>query len=294
MILLTMTGFEKGCERVENAFRGLPYAVRDDHDLTVSAATKQLLGGRRDGVHDGNTKNQSSSAALPIMYSLIHWRAERVGGLDTYLRHDPVRLFIRHDFVLDDAAEADLFVDESVLDDADAFEGQIKEAASSSSSVRDDYAIETVWIFTIVYSHTWMCPVLYFNITGPDGSALLSRDSVVRIVCSFHDQNPGSEDTWEFVSMEEHPIFGAPAFMLHPCRTAERLNVLFRSCNDPLVNDDAGRILVWMSMILPSVGFGIPSRLYLHLRDVLKIPPRDGWFDEREIDINTAALSPTR
>jgi Autophagocytosis associated protein, active-site domain len=287
MILLTMTGFEKGCERVENAFRGLPYAVRDDHDLTVSAATKQLLSGRRGAVHDGNTKNQSSSAALPRMYPLTHWRAERVGGLDTYLRHDPVRLFIRRDFVLnDDAVEADLFVDESVLGDAYAFEGQMKGATSPSSFVHDDDAIETVWNFTIVYSHTWMCPVLYFNIARPDGSVPLSRDSVVRILNSFHDQNPGSGDIWEFVSMEEHPIFGAPAFMLHPCRTADRLDVLFQSCNDPLINDEAGRILVWMSMILPSVGFGIPSHLYLHLRDALKIGARR---DEREIDISTAA-----
>lgn len=289
-----MTEFEKGCERIANAFRGLSCAALDD-DHEWSAKAKQSSG-RLEGNHDGDTKNQSSSALLPITYPLIHWRAEKVDGFDVYLRHDPVRLSIRRDLVLDDIDDdehRELFVDETVLGDADAFQNETKNAVSPSSSVHDDDAIETAWIFSIVYSHTWLCPVLYFTITGPDGSALLSRDSVVRILSSFHDQNPGSGDTWEFVSMEEHPIFGVPAFTLHPCRTTERLNLLFQSCSDPLVNDEAGQILAWMSMILPSVGFGIPSRLYLHLRDVLTIAPRDYGRDGRGVTSTAVALSPT-
>jgi Autophagocytosis associated protein, active-site domain len=290
-----MTEFENGCERIANAFRGLSCAALDDHEWTRANQSSSRI----DVAHDGDTKNQSSSALLPITYPLIHWRAEKVDGFDSYLRHDPVALFIRRDLVLDDNDDDDdeqmeLFVDETVLGDADAFQNEAKKAASPSSFVHDDDAIETAWIFSIVYSHTWLCPVLYFTITGPDGSALLSRDSVVRILSSFHDQNPGSGGTWEFVSIEEHPILGVPAFILHPCRTTERLNLLFQSCSDPLVNDEAGQILAWMSMILPSVGFGIPSRLYLHLRDVLTIAPSDDGRDGSVVTSTAVALSPTK
>jgi Autophagocytosis associated protein, active-site domain len=295
MVLLTLSGFEKGCERVATAFRSLSYAVIDDHELRTCWREKQA-GGRLARNHDGNVKDEQSSA-LQKMYPLLYWRVERVEGFETYLKHGPVTLFVRRDLVLDqhddyDDDAVDLFVDETLLGDADSFQEEAKRTASHSSPVHDDDAIETAWTFSIVHSHTWRCPVLYFTIYNPDGVSFLSHDSVLRVLSSFHDQNPGSGDTWEFVSMEEHPIFGSPAFMLHPCRTVDRLNLLFKSCSDPLINDEAGRILAWMALILPSVGFGIPSRLYLHLRDNLKKVQSDVTLFELDDDPRTvSALS---
>jgi ubiquitin-like-conjugating enzyme ATG10 len=133
----------------------------------------------------------------------------------------------------------------------------------------DHESIEMQWTFSIVYSHTWRCPILYFTVSsGPDKTTLLSRNCVLSILKRLHYNNGQDEreDTWEFLSVEEHPVFGTPAFMLHPCRTEERLNSMLQSTSNAVINDDAGRMLAWMSMILPSVGFGIPSRTFLHLQ----------------------------
>ena len=114
------------------------------------------------------------------------------------------------------------------------------------------------WKFTVVYSHVWRVPVLYFQVYTSEG-ALLSREEVLTLLLKDESSALKGEDSWTFLSHEEHPMTGMPSFFLHPCQTAKRLGILMNSSDG---HDKQGKILFcWLSMILPSVGFRISPRL---------------------------------
>ena len=128
------------------------------------------------------------------------------------------------------------------------------------------------WSFSIVYSSVWSVPVLYFQVQFSTG-VLMTRDEVLKIL----QRQPGTkkydndvnfdnnDDGWNFVSQEEHPITGVPAFFLHPCQSANRMNLLYKE-NQHEVRSNPGKwILSWMSMILPSVGFQLSPKLFQKL-----------------------------
>jgi hypothetical protein len=232
-------------------------------------------------------------------YPLMHWRVDRTTGFDSFLSHDPVARRVPTTGItsceLDvyDNDQTHVLTDEKLVIDECIFSDQ--ELRSQARCLRcyndcncenplrenncgDREEIDTEWTFSVVYSHTWRCPVLYFTVTaGPDGSAIFSRDFVLHTLRTLHHSNRQGpdEDSWEFLSVEEHPIFGTPTFMLHPCRTEQRLDVMVQSNSNGVIKDDAARLLTWMSMILPSVGFGIPSLTFLHLRQALYSAARD-------------------
>jgi hypothetical protein len=92
---------------------------------------------------------------------------------------------------------------------------------------------------------------------------------------SFEFGNDYPSDTSEFVSQEEHPITGLPSFFLHPCQSAQRLHLLTIATKDRIKIskglkeesklDDFTKnsvLWIWMSMILPAVGYSIPSSYF--------------------------------
>lgn len=147
----------------------------------------------------------------------------------------------------------DLFIDDGLVEDTDTV------LPSCGSACHK----ETDWTFSIVYSHTWQQPVLYFFGQESDGSPL-TRTRVVDILSNLRHRNK-VQDSWDFVSAEEHPVSGMPAFFLHPCRTGALLETIN---SDP--TDDALRLLSWMALIFPSVGYPIPAKLYNQLRQRLQ------------------------
>lgn len=128
---------------------------------------------------------------------------------------------------------------------------------------------ETEWHFSVVYSETWQVPVLYFTVQQQPGGSPCSRTQVVEILADIHPCNREYiDDSWDFVSFEEHPITGIPSCFLHPCQTAARLHLLdFQSSDGDVVeqNKQVNPLLSWMCMILPSVGYGIPPQMYQEL-----------------------------
>jgi hypothetical protein len=71
------------------------------------------------------------------------------------------------------------------------------------------------------------------------------------------------EDTWEFVSQEQHPFTNMPFFFLHPCQTSQRLRLL-------KISDGSAKkmntLWTWMSMILPALGHPIPPPTFLDIQ----------------------------
>jgi hypothetical protein len=115
------------------------------------------------------------------------------------------------------------------------------------------------WKFSIVFSDTWRVPVLYFTVQHEDGTLLL-RSQVLEVIMNVDDNEIAN--TWDFVSYEEHPTTGEPSFFLHPCQTLARVQQLLQTQQTAGVSP----LLSWVAMILPAVGFRIPTRAFIRLQ----------------------------
>jgi hypothetical protein len=164
--------------------------------------------------------------------ALLQWSIEPSSVDESiYLQHPPVYSSQKADATIHDSAA----MEESLVEDPD---------------VIYEHLPDWEWRFTIVYSETWNVPVLYFQVF--QNKMLCSRDHVLTVL------KENVHDTWEFVSYEEHPATGVPSLFLHPCRTQERMKCLFNESD----SSPAKQLWSWMSLILPTVGFSIPSPIY--------------------------------
>lgn len=183
----------------------------------------------------------------------------------------------------------------------------------------------TEWSFTVVYHETWKVPTLYFTAAHPDGTPL-RRSEVLDVLLdnSRNEVHPrdetdaegagcdgvsggdgtegrDEEELWEFVSQEEHPMTGRPAYFLHPCRTADRMELMLApslalpsadadcaaNCSDKNGKEGTGLkaegagvkraqqgvccpLLSWMSMVLPVVGCKVSSDMFCQLRGEMR------------------------
>jgi len=199
---------------------------------------------------------------------LNSWSVEKDSSSGTlYLTHPPIRRELEIDRKydddtpnrnLEDSDSLDMYNDATVLheDPVVASTPTLKNATKTTT---------TEWYFSIVYSDVWRVPILYFTVQSVEKSGSpCQRSEIISSLMQFSHYNC-VEDTWEFFSYEEHPITGVPSFFLHPCRTSERMQTIMK---EPQTNGDGGKdclLLSWMSMILPCVGFGVPSKAYQEL-----------------------------
>jgi len=129
----------------------------------------------------------------------------------------------------------------------------------------------TEWHFSVVYSDTWQVPVLYFQVQQSDGQPLWRQD--VLGLLSLDDEK-SNDDSWHFLSQEEHPVTGVPSFFLHPCQTSALLNILKthnKVSTQSLESSSASVILSWMSIVLPAVGLPFPPGVYSQVQDFLDL-----------------------
>ena len=224
-------------------------------DWNFNQSAKALVKALNQSVnHSGGASSTSSSISSPV--ELTSWVIEANNDI-IYLAHPPV-LFRSNDYNSDPIDN--VTIDEDEID-------------SSGSNVElDEYIVHncnprscdvTEWTFSVVFHDTWRVPTLYFHVHDIDGTPI-TRDKVVTILLSSTRGNEtnanGSimteEETWDFVSQEEHPMTGKPSFFLHPCQTAAKMELLLHQPKHycPLLS--------WMSMILPSVRCAISPYVY--------------------------------
>jgi len=187
---------------------------------------------------------------------LMEWELNSDSAEDYMLVHPPLTRASSISITKDDD-ETDTVDEQNLIEttlDADPDTYRVSKAMQT----------QTIWRFSIVYSHTWRVPVLYFDVENQDGSPC-SRSSVVDMLTQMHHQND-TQDSWDFVSYEEHPLTGHPSFFLHPCRTRDRMHRIKASTATPAL-----RLLIWMSMILPSVGYSIPATAFERVKEELNI-----------------------
>jgi ubiquitin-like-conjugating enzyme ATG10 len=111
---------------------------------------------------------------------------------------------------------------------------------------------ELEWRLSCVYSDTWRVPVLYLTVQNKRGSPC-SRDELLQAI-----KNGTTDNSWDFLSAEEHPVTGVPCFFLHPCRTSERLDVLL----DTKSIHSGVRLWSWLSMMVPALNMNISPRTF--------------------------------
>ena len=194
--------------------------------------------------------------------------------------------------------------EEIIIQDSDCYSSPIQQHQNQQQHQQHDVhssIIDVQWTFSIVYSHVWSVPVLYFQLQYANG-ILLNRKQVMDVL-KFRDHdmnnndattsnrsstiqtnndnnsNSNSKDGWNFVSQEEHPITGVPTFFLHPCQTSTRMDLVHdtfngssssSSRNSNAYDDNPAQwILTWMSMLLPTVGFKIPPTVFCKLQTML-------------------------
>lgn len=198
--------------------------------------------------------------------------------------------------------------------------------SSTNNTARSVEYYYTEWSFNILLHTTWRVPTLYFSCCHSDGTPLCRRevlDTLLLLLLRRRQQRlPNNNDnatsscaeekndndtndyddesSWEFISQEEHPITGKPSYFLHPCRTAERMELMmsyrhhqfhrhhtFHQQSGQQVDsektdaeaegdyDEQHRIiplLTWMSMILPVVGCKISPEVFCRVRRSLLLP----------------------
>jgi len=163
--------------------------------------------------------------------------------------------------------EEDELVDETIIEDSST------SIIPSHSVANDEIESKSVWRFWIAYSHTWRLPVLWFTVQHPDRTLFSSRDEVVKVLVALHHQNEQSNElsSWEFVSLDEHPATGLPAYYLHPCRTSERLKLLHLVDENGEGKAQGETLLTWMTLVLPSVGLCVKATTFQRARSLIRI-----------------------
>lgn len=169
--------------------------------------------------------------------------------------------------------DEETFYDETIFKDDPGVVVSLTENADKHDD--NESTITTEWHFSIVYSDTWKAPILYFTVEklGLQNGSPCYRFEILKFLeqCSHSNR---INDSWDFLSYDEHPVSGVPSFFLHPCQTLARLSTLVTTniANDD--DDDNHRqrfLLSWMSMILPSVGYAVPSQVYRQLEELYNI-----------------------
>ena len=205
--------------------------------------------------HSGGASTSSSIISSPV--ELTSWVIEANDDI-IYLAHPPV-LFRSNDYTNSDRID-NVTIDE---DEIDSSGSNVEFDESTVHNCNPTCYDVTEWTFSVVFHDTWRVPTLYFHVHDIDGTPI-TRDKVVTILLSCTRGNETNangaimteEQTWDFVSQEEHPVTGKPSFFLHPCQTAAKMELLLHQPKHHCP------LLSWMSMILPSVGCAISPYIY--------------------------------
>ena len=179
------------------------------------------------------------------------WSVRRHTRQGIYLVHErPIYVRLTKDSASHDPY---MFEDETVMQDDTAI------IVMSDESRNKD----TVWMLSVVYSHTYTAPVLYFTVHHLDGTPC-DRDDVVAWLQQTHQLNT-MDLSWDIVSVDQHPMTAEPSFFLHPCSTKQWLYRM----TDPCKDSPALSLLSWMAMVLSTLGQSIPAKVYEKVRTKL-------------------------
>lgn len=196
---------------------------------------------------------QDGDVAGPAPSILSEWSVRSTARRGAYMvRERPFEVSIAID------QSSTFFGDETTDDETDFEECSILQDDHVNHEMVKETSTKVYLSFSIVFSQTYDIPVLYFTAQRMDGS-LCSRQEIVGHLELLHHQNL-TDDSWDFLSMDQHPMTGLPSYFLHPCNTKQRMESMITSQE----RHPAIQLLSWMSMMFVSMGLAIPANIYQH------------------------------
>nr|CAH0107956.1 unnamed protein product [Daphnia galeata] len=108
--------------------------------------------------------------------------------------------------------------------------------------------------FHVLYSLAHAVPTLYLRAWRSDGSCVDAKELWNGLTAAEWRPSSDEFERLRSLTQQEHPFLGEPWYHLHPCRTADLMD-LVASQNDVDDGIDAKRYFVrWMSTVAPLVG----------------------------------------
>jgi hypothetical protein len=245
--------------------------------------------------HDNDNDNNNNNAVIQAQeedddtaFVLCHWQLQSGNDdddSDLYLWHPPITTYEYDDD--DDSCNDDdalwLLEDSSIPFDPQQYTTESSQMTKNTNTNNESQEQQRQrqpiqWAFSIVYSDTYRVPVLYFHVQQlMKNGAPCTRSHVVEWLLPSNiddddddddDRKGQPQDTWEFISQQEHPCTGVPSYFLHPCQTAQRMKMLNSSTTTTSDNNTA-LLWTWMSMILPAVSQSIPGSYFLRIQTAM-------------------------
>ena len=110
--------------------------------------------------------------------------------------------------------------------------------------------------YQIVYSHIYQVPVLFFNLSRPNGVKLRLEE-----VWELNKDTIGTSDKWSFITEDEQPILRIPYFCLHPCHTGRFMETILQPGRAE-GEAAASYLLMWISIVSSVMRLDIPVTQY--------------------------------
>lgn len=255
---------------------------RDDFDRNVTALLSAFA-----------LSDNEREPGLPLNgepFVLCDWRLshDTNGYNSSYLSHPPVTVLSGMSSIADEDDHDIIFTtresevnleDEEIITDDQCY----VDTTTTNEKGEPQLQYVTQWTFSIIYSTTYQAPVLYFYVQEMNGNPV-GRQQVLNMLRQEHQRsafefsNDFPIEAWEFVSQEEHPVTGLSSFFLHPCQSAQRLQLLTAVVGDQpelctKLEQKSSILWAWMSMILPAVGHSIPSSYFRHVQKCITRQP---------------------
>jgi ubiquitin-like-conjugating enzyme ATG10 len=108
----------------------------------------------------------------------------------------------------------------------------------------------------IVWHPSYQVPVLCFSLTSAEGHPLNRAQTLTALGMT------DDADSWDFLSSEEHPVTGTPTFLLHPCRTQERMHLLVQEAAEGYSYDTL-YLQKWLCMVGPQLKIRVSPHTFV-------------------------------
>lgn len=234
--------------------------TKEDFETSVRRLSTAFDGLQR----DDNDSENCECDSICFGWSLVTFESNG-GQPEIFLEHLPITRLVSSTSVEEDSCDENdqVYRDEAsnLIPDPDC---------QSKYQGSDTVLTKTIWHLSVVYSHTWQGPVLYFFVQGSNGSPC-TRNTIFNMLNLYSD----GADSWDFISQDEHPITRLPSFFLHPCQVHARLQTMVSALHvDDSVshqNRCALRLLSWMSMMLRAIDMPLPSHIFRRLKQRLTV-----------------------
>lgn len=155
--------------------------------------------------------------------------------------------------------------EEVSIEDFDPFQMSTANDPYLSEDCSSNIEVPLYFKYHIVYSEAYRVPVLYFNVYNMKDSSLLSVNQILRFISYKNSGSallPSNVNPYTFITQGEHPILSTIFYYVHPCETANLMQIVAASIQQQQLQDAnlqlPNYIRSWLSFIGRMIFLDIP------------------------------------